>query len=186
MKLHGKGKSSFDLIDKHRLSGLLRVEKGLTFLDLGCGRGEYTMHVAELANGDGTFYAMDLWDEGIEELKAAAENMGLASLRGIVGDITGTLPLNSGEIDMCLMSTVLHDIVKEKPSMLEEVKRVLKPGARLVVIEFRKIQGPPGPPLEVRMSPEEVKEMVSAYGFRLASSGEIGDYNYLMEFTLRD
>lgn len=184
MELHGKGKSSFDLIDRDKLSQFLKVEKGLTFLDLGCGRGEYTMHVAELANGDGTFYAMDLWDEGVEELKAKAERKGLKSFNGIIGDITDTLPVNSGEIDLCLMSTVLHDIVKEKPSMLSEVKRVLKPGGRLIIIEFSKIPGPPGPPLEIRLTPEEVDDMASAYGFKSILTEDIGQYNYLMEFTV--
>jgi ubiquinone/menaquinone biosynthesis C-methylase UbiE len=67
-------------------------------------------------------------------------------------------------------------------AVLEQVKTILKPGGHLAVIEFKKVDGPPGPPKNIRLSEEQTKEMVSGYGFRNVRSVDIGDFNYLIMF----
>jgi len=54
--------------------------------------------------------------------------------------------------------------------------------ATLAVIEFKKIQGPPGPPIAIRLSEDEVEKMVTGYGFKKIKSVDLGEYNYLMTF----
>ncbi|WP_300465351.1 hypothetical protein [Desulfobacula sp.] len=66
--------------------------------------------------------------------------------------------------------------------MLKQIKTILKPGGCLTVIEFKKIEGPPGPPMKIRLSEDEVEKMVTGYGFKKAKTVDIGDYNYLMTF----
>jgi len=77
----GAGKSSFDLIEPARLLEQLPLKQGITFLDLGCGAGNYTLAVAEAIGKHGVVVALDLWPPGIEGLQEprppAAEISGL-------------------------------------------------------------------------------------------------------------
>ena len=61
----GAGKSSFDLIDAKQLFERLSIKKGSTFVDLGCGRGEYAIEAALRIGQEGAVYAIDLWEEGL-------------------------------------------------------------------------------------------------------------------------
>jgi len=181
----GAGHSSFDLIDPARFFAELDLKPGITFLDLGCGEGNYTLAVAEAVGPGGTIYALDLWQPGIEALKQKAAAQGRPNLRAFKVNISQPLPLETGSVDVALMATVLHDLLEfaMAAGALKEAARVLKPGGTLAIVEFKKVEGPPGPPLLIRLSPEEVEKVVAPYGFARAGLAEVGPYNYLMLFV---
>ena len=52
----------------------------------------------------------------------------------------------------------------------------------LSVMELKKIEGPPGPPINIRLSPEDVVDMLSHYGIRKECLEDVSPYNYLMLF----
>ena len=85
------------------------------------------------------------------------------------------------------MATVLHDLVEVKTQhgALKEIARVLKPGGVLAIIEFVKAEGPPGPPIDIRLTAEEVESIVSPYGFLKEYIKDVGPYNYLEGFIVR-
>jgi len=62
----------------------------------------------------------------------------------------------------------------------------MKPGGKLAVVEFKKIEGPPGPPMAVRLSPEETDACLKPYDFREMATQEIGPSNYVSLFRLDD
>jgi hypothetical protein len=47
-------------------------------------------------------------------------------------------------------------------------------------MEFKKIDGPPGPPKHIRLSPEDVTAMLDPYGFKKERTADVGPYNYLI------
>ena len=100
-------------------------------------------------------------------------------------DISQPLPLGDASVDLCLMATVLHDLVEsgKRRGALKEAQRVLKPGGALAIVEFDKVAGPPGPPLRIRLNPEEVATLAAPYGFRKSRMARVGPYNYLLLFT---
>jgi ubiquinone/menaquinone biosynthesis C-methylase UbiE len=179
------GKSSFDLIDSAAFYRELDLKSGITFLDLACGRGAYCLKASEIVGSAGTIYAVDLWQEGIEQLKASAIEANALNIKAFVSDAGRDIPVDDQVVDVCLMATVLHDFVEDQISkeVLQEVVRVLKPGGMLAIVEFKKIDGPPGPPVHIRLSPEEVGDMLGPYGFAEERRVEIGPYNYLMLFN---
>ena len=83
------------------------------------------------------------------------------------------------------MATVLHDLAEfaMADGALKEAHRVLKPGGTLAIVEFDKVEGPPGPPLRIRLTPEEVENLVAPYGFQKTRTARVGPYNYLILFT---
>ena len=180
----GAGKSSFDLIDPKKCFEKLNLQKGIAFLDIACGKGFYCLAASSIIGTKGVVYGVDLWPEGIESLKAAAVKRGADNIKALVADAGQRLPVEDLSIDVCLMATVLHDFVEDQidEGVLNEIVRVLKPGGTLAVIEFKKIEGPPGPPIHIRLSPEDVEDMLSKYGINKQDVYDVGAYNYLMLF----
>jgi ubiquinone/menaquinone biosynthesis C-methylase UbiE len=82
------------------------------------------------------------------------------------------------------MATVLHDLVEAQTAAgtLREVARVVKPGGTLAIVEFIKIAGPPGPPLHIRLAPEDVERLVEPYGFHRIKLADVGPFTYLITF----
>jgi len=183
IKPPGAGKSSYDLIDPGALWSELNLPKGITFLDLGCGQGNYALAAAHLIGPAGVVYAVDLWEEGLAALKARAAREGRANLQPLVAP-AGRVPIESRSADVGLMATVLHDLVEAgtEASALTELTRVLKPGGLLAIVEFNKIDGPPGPPRHIRLDPAAVEALVAPYGFARQRTVKLGPYNYLMTF----
>jgi ubiquinone/menaquinone biosynthesis C-methylase UbiE len=179
------GKSSFDLVDIEKLFSELNLREDGTFLDLACGRGAYALEASRRFGPGGHIWAFDLWKEGIEALekKIADQHIGNIVARRV--DISKHIPLDDHSIDVCLMSTVLHDLIQDNTDRgtLVEVSRVLKEKGTLAVIEFQKVEGPPGPPIHIKMSPGETKAYLCQYNFGLIQTMSIGPYNYLSLFT---
>jgi ubiquinone/menaquinone biosynthesis C-methylase UbiE len=182
----GAGKSSFGLIDTAKFFQALDLKKGATFLDVACGRGNYSLAAAEIIGKDGRVYAVDLWEEGIWTLKKEASSRGIRNVVAAVSDASQKIPVENDAVDVCLLATVLHDFVGDKVErqVMKEIVRIIKPDGVLAVVEFYKKQGPPGPPKPVRLSPPEVDKIVSAYGFQQKSLTEIGPDNYLQVFKI--
>jgi|WetSurMetagenome_2_1015567.scaffolds.fasta_scaffold167441_2 ubiquinone/menaquinone biosynthesis C-methylase UbiE len=181
----GAGGSSFELIDQPAFFRALGIRVGEAFLDLACGRGLYTLAAATRVGEAGHLYALDLWEEGIQDLLREARARGLANLKAWVRDITQGIPLGDGTVDAALMATVLHDFVEIKADAVavREIARVLKPGGRLAVVEFKKVEPPPGPPATVRLEPEAVSTIVRPHGFRMDRHLDLGPFHYLMTFV---
>ena len=107
----GAGKSSFGLIDTAKFFQALELKKGVTFLDVACGRGNYSMAAAEIIGPNGRVFAIDLWEEGILSLRNEAAKKGIQHITSFVGDAGQRIPLENDSVDVCLMATVLHDFV---------------------------------------------------------------------------
>jgi len=175
------GKSSYDLIDVDKFFKELDLQAGISFLDLACGRGAYCLAASEIVGEEGRVYGVDLWAEGIALLKSAAAAKGLTNIDAIVSDAGKKFPVDDHSIDVCLMATVLHDFVEDTidQEVLHETARTIKPNGILAIMEFKKIDGPPGPPRRIRLSPEQVDDLLTPFGFKQAHIADVGPYNYL-------
>jgi ubiquinone/menaquinone biosynthesis C-methylase UbiE len=177
------GKSSFDLIDPEKTLAIIDVNPDSSFLDLACGTGNYTIEIAKKIGEKGTVYAIDLWQEGIEALNREIDIKGIKNIKTIIADIRNKLPLEDNSIDACLMATILHDLSKsDQKSTVQEVARVIKPNGMLNIIEFKKMDRGPGPPMERRMEEEDIRALVTQCGFIKVAGGEVGEFNYLLKY----
>jgi ubiquinone/menaquinone biosynthesis C-methylase UbiE len=101
----------------------------------------------------------------------------------MVVDISKNLPFEASSADMCLLATVIHDLsLENRETTLKEVNRVLKPGRTLLVIEFKKIEFGPGPPVNIRLSEDEITDLAFRHKLLKISGGEIGDFHYYIKF----
>jgi ubiquinone/menaquinone biosynthesis C-methylase UbiE len=177
------GKSSFDLIDQTRFFAALALRPDAVVLDLACGPGHYALELARRLPR-GQVHALDLWPEGVGQLRAAAVAAGLDRIQAAVADAGRGLPLKSASIDLCLAATVLHDLVVSGAAQtaLAEIVRVLKPGGIFAAVEFEKVASAPGPPPQIRLAPAELEALVGGHGFHRRRLEPAGDHLYLMLF----
>jgi ubiquinone/menaquinone biosynthesis C-methylase UbiE len=179
------GKSSFDLVDPQKVFAERNLQPDSVLLDVACGVGNYAIAAAEFIGEHGMIHAVDLWAEGIETLRTRARELGLSRIRAEVADVGRLLPLADASVDVALLATVLHDLAAAGTATiaLGEVARVLKPGGRLVIIEFDKIESTPGPPVAIRLSPGEVEDLVVPCGFIEEHVIPVGPATYLVKFV---
>jgi ubiquinone/menaquinone biosynthesis C-methylase UbiE len=153
-----KGKFTEGLLDNELILKELNIKSGQTILDAGCGNGYMSKLFSDEVSQFGKVYALDPDKYFIEILESETQG---TNIRAIVGDITRPTTLKESSVDLIYISTVIHAFSgKEMQGFLTEAQRLLKPGALLAVVEIEKKETPFGPPLELRYSPEELKEIV--------------------------
>ncbi|MBO8142979.1 MAG: class I SAM-dependent methyltransferase [Thermodesulfobacterium sp.] len=186
-KHHHAGKSSRAIISASEVFDLLNLPQGITFLDAGCGDGYFSIEAALKLGLKSIIIAIDIHKESLEKLKQEVKKRKLSNIEIIEADITKKLPLKDKSIDVYFVSNVLHGFdEKEKEELVKEVKRLLKKDGKFIVIEFKKEPTPVGPPLEIRISEEELKKFLENFGFQFEKSWEVSPYNYLSIFRFME
>ena len=117
------------------LLSVLELKPGMKVADVGAGTGYYSWRMAQRVGAGGTVYAVDIQPEMIKLLEERMSRRGAANVKAVLG--TSTDPgLPPAGIDLALMVDVYHEL--EYPyEMLAAIVRALKPGGRLVFVEFR-------------------------------------------------
>jgi ubiquinone/menaquinone biosynthesis C-methylase UbiE len=110
----------------------------MTVVDIGSGPGRFTIPIAKLI-APGEVYAIDVDEDSLEELQRRAKEEGMTNVNVVRADVTKGIPLPEGLADLALLANVLHDFIHEGASqvVLSNVKRLLKPGGRVAVFEFK-------------------------------------------------
>lgn len=181
-----QGASSYAMHDSELAFRELKLKEGDSFLDIGCGAGDYAIRASELVGDSGTVYALDRWKEVVDKLEEKADSQGLNNIRAIVADITCLLPVEDKSIDVCFIATVFHgfDFTRNGETLFREICRVLKPKGRVAVVEFKKEDTGFGPPVDIRLSPEDVEGLMIPYGFRKRRVTDLG-CSYMTELEMK-
>ncbi len=122
------------IISRERLRSVLRPEPGERLLEVGVGTGYYSLGLAESVAPGGTLELFDLQQEFLDHVMRAAAERGLDNLVPTRGDATA-LPYEDASVDAVVLTAVLGEI-PDREAALAEIRRVLKPGGRLVVGEL--------------------------------------------------
>lgn len=182
-----RGRSSRGILDPEKILMYMDLKTGDKFLDAGCGEGHFSIAASRIVGGEGRIYAVDTDGEAIARLRREMDGLKITNLEAYVADITGELPLADESVDSILLANVLHGLVAngEADMALKELARVSRPGGKLSVVEFKKMETTMGPPLSLRLSAEEVEELMASYGFGKEMVSEAGPYHYQMVLIKR-
>lgn len=141
--------------------GKLNTAAPEVLVDIGAGTAFFSIAFTERLN-NAKVYACDTSDVMIDWIK---ENVSPVHPEVIpVKNEENSIPLEDGISDLVYMINMHHEL--ENPlSMLEEAHRLLKPGGKIVIVDWRKTDMPEGPPTAIRYLPEKVREQMIETGF---------------------
>lgn len=180
----------FNIDNKHKLDNPKRREllppfetlkklelyDGAIAADIGCGIGYFTLPAAELVGPQGKVYALDVSKVMLEETHKAAIQKGYANIE-LIKSGEYDLVLEDSTITYCFICNVLHEIADLK-RFVKELKRILKSQGKLVIVEWNKLSGNWGPPIEHRLDSNILIKLLSNEGFAIDSQTDIGDKFY--------
>ena len=152
---------------------------GMTFMEIGCGNGFFTLPAARMVGEQGTVYALDADARGIDKLKSRAHKEGLNNIIAVVGRGEETV-LSDACADIVFFGNVLHDF-HDAALVLSNARKMISVHGRLYNIDWRPIEMEFGPPLRIRFSPEYASELIVSAGFRIERTENVGKYHYLIE-----
>ena len=113
----------------------LALREGMQVADVGAGDGDWAERLAEKVGPAGHVYATEIDAEDVEDIARRAERYGLENVTALLGTVTDT-GLVDGCCDAILLRMVYHHFSDPAP-MRASLRRALRPGGRLAVIDLR-------------------------------------------------
>lgn len=169
--------------DRYELLRSLGVSEGKAMADLGCGPGFFTLPASELVGPTGKIYAVDVQQEMVDDLRTRLAQQGATNVAvRRSSELEPSIPQRS--VDLALLAFVLHEI-DQRSSFLLAAKRLLREGGRIAVIEWEKIETPVGPPLDMRVTADEIIADAAAAGLALEEQRSLHEWHYLLTFVPR-
>jgi len=142
-----------------------------TLADVGCGAGFLALPLARL-HPRARVLAVDRRRDSLDLVASRAAKAGLANIETVLADAT-CLPFADESVDAVLMASVFHDI-PDRAAARDEVRRVLRPGGTFLLIEWDRLDAGWGPPIELRIGPEELAGVLAEGGFAVTELRQFG------------
>jgi ubiquinone/menaquinone biosynthesis C-methylase UbiE len=145
------------------LMNALQIRPGATVADIGSGTGYFTWRLAEQVGPKGKVYAVDVQQEMLDLTKAAVAKHKVSNVEYVLAtDSSPRLPERS--VDLVFIAYAYHEF-GDPDAMMAAIKRALKPGGRVLVLEYAKESKiAPASPIH-KMSFEEIRSEIEPMGF---------------------
>lgn len=156
----------------HEVLQALKLRKDEVVADIGAGSGYFTRRLAHHA---AKVFAVDI-DPKLLELAAK----GGSNIEPILADANDP-KLPPAGVDTVFICDVLHHI-EQRPAYYAKLQTALKPGGRIVIIDFFKKKLPVGPPEGMKLDQHQVIAELEDAGFRRVESHAFLPYQYFLVF----
>jgi SAM-dependent methyltransferase len=162
---------------------VLKIPKGASVADIGAGSGYITERLAARVGATGRVFANDVQPQMLEILSRRLAMKQITNVTLVQGTVDDP-KLAPASVDLELMVDVYHELSRPQV-MLRHLREALRPGGRLVLLEYRKED--PTVPIkpEHKMSVAEAKLEVEAEGFTLAKVDEALPRQHILIFTVK-
>jgi len=158
------------------------VKPGMTVADIGAGTGLFTMLFADAVKPTGKVVAVDISPAFVEYIQSTAKKRRVKNVSAVVANGTD-VGLPDASVDLAYLSDVYHHF--EHPAeTLASIRKALKPGGRMVVIDYERIPGrtPQARIEHVRVDKQQAISEIEAAGFKLLEEKKLMRENYYLVF----
>ena len=164
----------------HEVLMALSLKPGETIADIGAGSGYFALRFAAHLGDTGRVFAVDIDPEMVRHLNRRVRDAGVRNVQTILAEPSDPL-LPDTSVDRFVVVDTWHHV--EKPlDYLALMKRMLKPGGQVVMIDFQKRELPLGPPMAMKIAREDLVRQMEANGFRLEKEHTFLPYQYFLVF----
>ena len=167
----------------HEVIEALQLKDGETIADIGAGSGYFTFRLARHVGEKGRIYAVDVSPDMIVHLNRRIRDSGIKNVTTILCPPDDPL-LQDGTIDRIFICDTWHHI-EAHPAYLRLLKKALKPGGQIVMIDFKKEGTPVGPPAEMRISRDDLVQEMQQNGWSLINEQKFLPYQYFITFAAK-
>jgi arsenite methyltransferase len=161
----------------------LGLREGEVIADIGAGSGYFSFRLAHLVGEKGRVYAVDVSPDMILHVNRRIRDSGVKNVVSILAPPDDPL-LADSSLDRVFVCDTWHHI-ETQTHYLALLKKMLKPGGQIVMIDFHKRQLPVGPPLEMKIAREDLIEQMKEAGFQLVKEHTFLPYQYFLVFTIQ-
>jgi arsenite methyltransferase len=191
-RLHQDSKACIAMLDDpkrdayqkpHEVITALKLREGEVIADIGAGSGYFTFRLAHHVGDAGRVYAVDVSPEMVVHLNRRIRDLKLNNVVSILAAPDDPL-LADASVDRFFICDTWHHI-ENHTRYLGLLKKMLKPGGQLVIIDFKKAETPVGPPLEMRIDRDDLVKEMETNGFRLVTEHTFLPHQYFLVFKVK-
>jgi arsenite methyltransferase len=165
----------------HEVLTALNLKPGEVIADIGAGSGYFTFRVAQQLGENGKVYAVDVSPDMILHINRRIRELMVNNVISILADADDPL-LPDASVNRFFFCDSWHHI-ENQTKYLSLMKRMLKPGGEIVMIDFHKKELPVGPPMRMKIAREDLIKQVESNGFRLTKEHTFLPYQYFLVFV---
>lgn len=161
----------------------LGLKQGEAIADIGSGSGYFALRFAAHVGEQGRVYGVDIDPEMVRHLNRRIRDAGLTNIQTVLAVPDDPL-LRDRSIDRFVVVDTWHHI-GDQTKYLGLMKKMLKPGGQVVMIDFHKRELPVGPRLAMKIAREDLIRQMETNGFRLATEHAFLPYQYFLVFEVK-
>lgn len=166
----------------HEVIQSLDLKEGEVIADVGAGSGYFTLRLSQHVGETGRVYAVDIEPEMIRHISRRARDLRAMNVVPILADPHDPL-LPENSFDRIFICNTWHHIANQD-QYLQLLRKALKPGGQVVMIDFKKEELPVGPPLEMKIKREDLIKQMQSSGFRVQTEHTFLPYQYFLVFSI--
>ena len=178
-RLEGPGRARWQR--PARLVRALGLRQGQSVAEVGAGSGYFVRRLARAVGPRGQVYAVDAEPRMLAVLVERLRRRGIRNVTPVLG-LDGDPFLPAGSVDLVLVVNTYHHF-PGGPRYLRRLRRLLRPGGRIVNVDFHRRETPVGPPIERRIAREQFLEHARRAGMRLVREATFLPYQYCLVLT---
>lgn len=152
----------------------LKLQPGQKVADLGSGSGLFTRPMAKAVGSTGVVYAIDIEEGLLRVVERSAKADGLTNVKTIEADAND--PRVPEPVDLIFICDTLHHLPKPQAEYLKGIRKYLKPGGRVAVIDFQRNWPAGHEPLQ--FTTDDVEQWMTSAGFTRAESHDFIPDNF--------
>lgn len=181
---HVQNKATQDFADPEKNVHEFGLRGGMTVADIGAGSGRYTKAMIRVIGSQGKVYAVEVQKDLLGKLETEMGVLGFHNILYQWGNCekVGGTKIPDNVIDCALLSNILFQI-EDHTSALAEMFRIVKPGGRLVVIDWTDSFGGLGPQPKAVFTKGEALAKTHSAGFEFVRAFDAGAHHYGLVFT---
>jgi len=145
--------------------------------DLGCGSGYFSVPLSQKVE---KVYAIDIQKEMLRFLEEKIQRLRIRNIELRLSK-PNEIPLKDESVDFLMSVNTLHEF-GDKIRMTKEMKRVVKRGGRLIIVDFKRQETSFGPPVKIRVAKEKAIRLFEEGDFALSTTRDLR-YHYLLVFV---